>query len=287
MLEFSMERNTSSAPNGAQANCGDSGGVSEVTNVSTLQILPGPEPARRTLRRQPDGASAYDAADRGSKSLRGRRFPTVYSGRWIRQYPTRYRTLDCRATFTSGRAFWLLRIPRETSMKSTRFGAQRARIHGLVLAIGLTALGASSFGVAQSDDAPLVPMEISINALMVALVDHAAHEIWEAASATTLTGRDWQGVEQHATQLVAAGTLISLGGTGRSDRGWVASPAWQEYSRELTDAALTALAAVKGFDQRALHEAGERIVDTCFGCHDMFKPDAPTEGLMHVPHYED
>ena len=65
------------------------------------------------------------------------------------------------------------------------------------------------------------------------------------------------------------------------------TPAWQEWARKLADGGLAALAAVQRSDQNALHAAGEVIVDTCFGCHEMFKPDAPTEGLMHVPHYED
>jgi hypothetical protein len=156
---------------------------------------------------------------------------------------------------------------------------------GLVLATGLIALCSSS--VAQPDNADFVPLRTSINALMVALVDHAAHEIWEAGSAETLTGRDWQTVEQHAIQLVASGTLISVAGTGLQDKGWVATPAWQDWANKLTDGGLAALAAVERSDQRALHAAGEGIVDTCFGCHEMFKPDAPTEGLLHGPHYED
>jgi hypothetical protein len=151
----------------------------------------------------------------------------------------------------------------------------------------MIAIGSLSLSIAQTDDADFVAPETSINALMVALVDHAAHEIWEAASAATLTGRDWQTVEQHAIQLIAAGSLISIGGTGREDENWAATPAWQEWSRALSEGGLAALAAVESADQEALHAAGERIVDTCFGCHDRFKPDAPTEGLMHVPHYED
>jgi hypothetical protein len=157
---------------------------------------------------------------------------------------------------------------------------------GLVVAaaIGITGTG---FGLAQSDGRNSVPLETSINALMVALVDHAAHEIWEAGSADRLTGRDWQTVEQHAIQLVAAGALISLQGTGPKDSTWVATPAWKDWAKKLTDGGLAALAAVEKTDQRALHAAGEAIVDACFGCHEAFKPDAPTEGLMHVPHYED
>jgi hypothetical protein len=161
------------------------------------------------------------------------------------------------------------------------------RLIALVLAAGVIAVSSLNLSVGQTDEADFVAPETSINALMVALVDHAAHEIWETASAARLTGRDWQAVEQHAIQLIAAGTLVSIGGTGREDKNWAATPAWQEWSRALSEGGLAALAAAENADQRALHAAGERIVDTCFGCHDMFKPDAPTEGLMHVPHYED
>jgi hypothetical protein len=158
---------------------------------------------------------------------------------------------------------------------------------GLVLAAATIALGDSRLGLAQPGDNDGVPLETSINALMVALVDHAAHEIWEAGSADRLTGRDWQTVEQHAIQLVAAGALISRPGTGPKDKDWVASAAWQSWAKMLTEGGLAALAAVPKSDQRALKAAGEAIVDACFGCHEAFKPDAPTEGLMHVPHYED
>lgn len=157
---------------------------------------------------------------------------------------------------------------------------------GLVVA-ATVAFGNSRLGVAQPEGTDVVPLRTSINALMVALVDHAAHEIWEAGSADRLTGRDWQTVEQHAIQLVAAGALISLPGTGPRDKEWVATPAWRDWATKLTGGGLAALAAVEKSDQRALHAAGETIVDACFGCHEAFKPDAPTEGLMHVPHYED
>ena len=65
------------------------------------------------------------------------------------------------------------------------------------------------------------------------------------------------------------------------------TPAWRDWAAKLTAGGLAALDAVQRSDQRALYSAGQAIVDTCFGCHDMFKPDAPTEGLLHVPHYED
>jgi cytochrome c556 len=165
--------------------------------------------------------------------------------------------------------------------------ARVVRSPASILAAAALAAGVATLGDAQQGEADAVALETSINAVMVALVDHAAHEIWEAASAQRLTGRDWQTVEQHAIQLVASGALISLEGTGSQDRVWAAAPAWRDWTKKLTAGGLAALDAAREADQRALRAAGETLVETCFGCHDAFKPDAPTEGLMHVPHYED
>lgn len=139
----------------------------------------------------------------------------------------------------------------------------------------------------QTVNHPFVPLSTSINWLMVALVDHAAHEVWDASYAEDLTDQDWLTVEQHAIQLVASGTLVSLGGTGPADGGWVVAPAWQQHSQTLTDAALAALAASEAHDQQALTAAGATLVDACESCHELFKPDSPTEGVTHIPHYSE
>jgi len=166
---------------------------------------------------------------------------------------------------------------------------KRTRILSLA-AIGsaITLFGVSLSMAQQSDEAgPYVPLQTSINAVMVNLVDHASHFIWDASYAANLSGRDWQEVEQHAIQVVASGTVMSVPGTGIADRGWAMSPAWQEWSQKLTDAGLAALEAAEDTDQGALEEAGSDLVDSCQGCHDVFKPEAPTEGLLHIPHYDE
>jgi cytochrome c556 len=157
---------------------------------------------------------------------------------------------------------------------------------GCILAVSLLAIVGGVSPAQESVDARRPAVQTSINALMVALVDHAAHELWSAGSQQTLTARDWQSAEQHAIQLAASGTLISLGGTGAADPDWAADPAWQDWSRALSDSAAAALIAVRNADQAALHDAGLAIIDACEACHRAFKPDLPTEGLTHVPHYE-
>lgn len=162
----------------------------------------------------------------------------------------------------------------------------RLRALGVLAASFLLVFG-WRLGVAQqSGDGEHIPVLASINAMMVALVDHSAHELWEAGSATTLTSQEWRIAEQHAIQLVASGTLISLGGTGVADSGWVTAPEWQRWSQSMTDAALAARTAIQNLDQDALSNAGGALIDACDGCHQVFKPDIPTEGLTHVPHYD-
>ena len=135
-------------------------------------------------------------------------------------------------------------------------------------------------------DREFIEMQTSLNAIMVAMVDWSAHEIWEAAYAETLTGRNWLTTKQYAIELLAAGTLVSLGGTGRADMGWVDQPEWQQWTAEMISATKDALVAIEAKDQEALLEAGGLLVESCEGCHAAFKPNVPTEGILHVPHHE-
>jgi hypothetical protein len=146
--------------------------------------------------------------------------------------------------------------------------------------------GAAGLPQAPAAAPPHVALPISINAVMVSLVDQAAHEIWDGGNQDRdLTDREWLLIEQHSLQLAAAGTVISLGGTGPADRGWAQSPAWQDWSRKLGVIALEAKQAVDAKSKVALRDAGDKLTDTCESCHKIFKPDVPTEGIMHQPHY--
>lgn len=162
----------------------------------------------------------------------------------------------------------------------------RVAVAALLMAVaGATGSIWLKANAAPQSPGQFVPLSISINALMVEMIDHSAHEIWEAGNrSTALTGREWLTVEQHAIQLQAGATLTSLGGTGQADRGWAVSPAWQEWSRKLRDVAANAKSASDSKNQMALRSAGDTLVTVCEGCHDQFKPDVPTEGILHVPH---
>jgi hypothetical protein len=170
------------------------------------------------------------------------------------------------------------------------------RMRTLCLFLGGSALllyGCSSSveqpqGVQQaSPQAPAVPPAVSVNALMVDWIDHSSHELWnvEQEGRAPKNDLEWRVVERHATQLAAAGPLIALGGTGQADHGWAQSPVWKKYSQELTDASVAALNAIRGKNLEALVKANGQLVDVCERCHKEFKPELPTEGIVH-PHVE-
>ncbi len=140
--------------------------------------------------------------------------------------------------------------------------------------------------VQQSAPAPLaVPPVLSINELMVDWIDHSGHELWDAErdEHAPKTDADWRRIDRHATQLAASGTLVALGGTGQADPGWAASPLWKKYSQELTNAGKAAQAAARNKNLEALVTANGNLVESCQACHDEFKPDLPTEKMVHRP----
>jgi cytochrome c556 len=119
---------------------------------------------------------------------------------------------------------------------------------------------------------------------MVSIVDHAGHQLWnvEREGQAPKTKQDWENLAEHATQLAAAGALVRVAGTGVQDMTWVATPGWQKWARAMSDAALAAVKATEGENLEALVAANGQLVQSCEGCHKEFKPELPSEGVVHA-----
>jgi hypothetical protein len=124
---------------------------------------------------------------------------------------------------------------------------------------------------------------VSINAEMVSVVDHAGHALWdvEREGRAPKTQGDWELVAEHAIQMAAAGTLITLPGTGPNDLTLTQQPDWKKWSRALSDAGLAAFKASESKDLKALVAANSQLVEACEGCHKQYKPELPSEGITH------
>lgn len=129
---------------------------------------------------------------------------------------------------------------------------------------------------------------VSVDALMVTWIDNSGHVLWNAEREghAPKNDADWLEIQEHATQLAAAGTLIQLGGTGQADAGWTKSPDWKTNAQKMSKASLDALTAAKSKDLQALVKANGQLVETCENCHKEFKPDLPSEGINHHPPHE-
>jgi hypothetical protein len=160
---------------------------------------------------------------------------------------------------------------------------------GACLAVGCNAPAEKTQQSAQggpaSSSAPTLQSPVSINAEMVRVVDHSAHQLWNAEKEgmAPKTDADWDNIIEHATQIAAAGALIRLEGTGPNDRTFVQQPDWQKFAAAVSTAGLAALSAAEAKNQGALVTANGQLVDACEGCHKRFKPSLPSEGIMH-PH---
>jgi cytochrome c556 len=161
--------------------------------------------------------------------------------------------------------------------------------------LGAAALFLSACGPAPQAAAPppsAVELEapttakpkVSINEVMVALVDHAGHNLWdvEQEGKAPRTDADWLTVWEHAVQIAAAGPAITVGGTGPNDAGWVKSASWHTYAKRMSDAGVAARNAAKSKNFKALVTANSQLVESCESCHKEFKPDMPTEGIVHT-----
>ena len=159
------------------------------------------------------------------------------------------------------------------------------RIPLLVMAVLLAVFFTAT--LTAHEDEQSVPVPVSINALMVTLIDHSAHYIWDyAALQREITDTEWRTVEYYAIQLAGSGPLITLGGSGEMDAAWAQADAWTSYSRTMTNAAMLALDAARNKDKALLGSTGDVLVASCQGCHDAFKPSIPSEGILHEPDYD-
>lgn len=143
-------------------------------------------------------------------------------------------------------------------------------------AIAAAAVGASAWS--QETFKPTV----TINEVMVLIIDHNSHAIWDVAEDAPDNADDWHLLEHSALTLAASGNLITVGGTGPNDAEWVREAEWRTYSQAMTNAGLDALSAVRERDIEALMDAGDSLLSSCLGCHRQYKPELPN--VMAQPH---
>jgi hypothetical protein len=116
---------------------------------------------------------------------------------------------------------------------------------------------------------------LSLNQMMVSIVDSHSHEIWDAAEKPPKTDAEWAALEHAAATLAAAGSLTRMSGNGPDDQRWPAEPDWNKYSQKLSDAGLVVFRAVMAKDATMLSKGGDQLVLSCIECHKEYKLNVP------------
>jgi cytochrome c556 len=132
----------------------------------------------------------------------------------------------------------------------------------------------------QPEPAPAAPAfqpVVSLNEVMVNVVNHNGHFIWDAdiPGEEPTTDEDWINIEAAAVTLAAAGSITMHGGNGDGDTLWLDEPDWQRHSQALAGAGLAAIRAARNRDRMALTDAGNALVNSCINCHREYRLDVP------------
>lgn len=153
------------------------------------------------------------------------------------------------------------------------------------ITIKTLSLAASVFLLAACSSEPeateqQVRLPISLNEVMVALVNHAADPIWRADWDQPQTDAEWREVERLAYQVQVGGALLQFPGTGPLDEAWVSHPDWNVFAQQMSEAGRRAVNSARAKDQTLIRRAGDDLVESCEACHKAFKPDLPTMDMF-------
>jgi hypothetical protein len=165
-------------------------------------------------------------------------------------------------------------------------------MHKIVLKFAIPLAALALAGCQEQASAPaeasaaagLTQLPISTNAAMVGLVDHSADYIWALGNGDLpQNDHDWDLVRSAVYDMILGGAIMKVPGTGEFDQQWTADEGWQQMSDQLTQIGQDALPLVeaKSTDVEAWRAIGDRLVDNCLACHQAFKPEVPSQGVLH------
>lgn len=119
-------------------------------------------------------------------------------------------------------------------------------------------------------------LSVSLNDVMVAMVNKAADPAWTTTWNNPQSDRDWRELEHLAFQVQIGGGLMQVAGTGPMDAEWVADAEWQRLAAQLEQDGIRAVNAVRSRNIELMQRAGGQLIETCESCHQRFAEDLPT-----------
>ena len=182
-----------------------------------------------------------------------------------------------------------------------------ATVRAAAPALAVCLFVACAGGAPEPDPGPQPDFQptTTVEELMRAVIDPAADAVWDAVVITSTrdgidrevpdSDEDWLALEHHAVRLLEAGNLLQIEGRSIAGPDSVSElpgidlepadiavrvagqyDAWLRSGRELHDAGVVVLDAVRARSIDALLESGDRLDAACESCHSRFwyPPDA-------------
>ena len=137
-----------------------------------------------------------------------------------------------------------------------------------------------------ADPVSLFEPAVSINQVMVDLINESATDLWDADLNPPATEDDWVRLRSAAVTVAAGGNITAIGGNGPNDDQWSSQGDWVRLSQAMTDAGVEMLTAVERRNLDQLAQRGDALVTTCVNCHEVYRLDVPqiwSERAQRVP----
>lgn len=154
------------------------------------------------------------------------------------------------------------------------------RIAAVLTVLTLAAGCTKAAEAPSSQPAPPAPTAsynpvVSLNEIMVYVVDVHANEIWDAAMKPPANDEQWKALNRAAVVLAASGGLTKVSGNGPRDQQWTGQKDWAAHSQSLADAGVAVVKAVKDRSGDELSKAGDQLVVACIKCHREYRLEVP------------
>lgn len=153
-----------------------------------------------------------------------------------------------------------------------------------VVGLTLSVLAACSDNEPASQAGSQGPaLPVSLNDVMVAMVNKATDPAWTVRWNDPQDESDWRELEHLAFQVQIGGGLMQAAGTGPMDAEWVADDEWQRLAAQLEQDGIRAVNAVRSRNVELMQRAGGQLIETCESCHQEFASDLPALEQMTEP----
>lgn len=110
----------------------------------------------------------------------------------------------------------------------------------------------------------------TVRQIMLGIVKPTSDIIFKVAGEAPKDEKGWAAVQNSALMLAETGNLLLLPGRAKDSNG-----VWRKNAKALIAAGSLAFKAAQAKDANALTDIGDKIDETCEGCHAQYLPKPP------------